>query len=150
MAPLFLLLSVFFLPPLSLAQDPVHIQLIRRYANQARSIDYVAEAERIRDRYGYSRISNETKKRATAAIPIINQVCPHIPHHCRSKLTTRNNRTETRVTLASFQSVLRRFFFIELLHINIICGDADLSSLSWWKREWRHNPNLGYDLDHLF
>lgn len=76
MAPLSLLcLSVFLLTPLSLAQDPVHIPLVRRSSIGARSFDYVSEAERLRDRYGYTRPSNETTKRATAAIPIINQVC---------------------------------------------------------------------------
>jgi len=74
MAPLSLLcLSVFLLTPLSLAQ--IHIPLVRRSSIGARSFDYVSEAERLRDRYGYTRLSNETTRRATAAIPIINQVC---------------------------------------------------------------------------
>jgi hypothetical protein len=75
MAPFSLLcLSVFLLTPLSLAQGPIHIPLVRRSSIGARSFDYVSEAERLRDRYGYTR-SNETTKRATGAIPIINQVC---------------------------------------------------------------------------
>ena len=78
MFPLSLLsLPLFLLSWLSLAQDPIHVQLHRRNKLPARSINYAAEAERLRYRYGYS--SNATLssrgKRATAPIPMINQVC---------------------------------------------------------------------------
>jgi hypothetical protein len=78
---LFCLLSLpfFLLPWLSLAQDPFHIQLKRRNKAQARSIDYVQEAERLRFRYGFAKPSNATFsiRAATVGIPITNQVCCH-------------------------------------------------------------------------
>lgn len=86
-------LPLFLLPWLSLAQDPIHVQLHRRNKLPARSINYAAEAERLRLRYGFSKPSNATLsgrgKRATAAIPIINQVCRRRPdERCRCNSLT--------------------------------------------------------------
>lgn len=69
-----LCLPLFLLPPLSLAQGPIHLELVRRNNLEGRSIDYAKEAERLRDRYGYGTTISSRGKRAVVPIPMTNQV----------------------------------------------------------------------------
>jgi len=54
--------------------EPFHIPLVRK-SPSGTEFNYGAAADALRDKYGYSRPS-ATKRQNTAAIPVINQVCP--------------------------------------------------------------------------
>jgi len=92
MVPLSLIsLPFFLLPWLTLAEDPIHIELQRRSSPQRRGFDYGKEAERVRNRYGYGATPSGRRRRATSSIPIINQVCGRYDaHECVSQITWQN------------------------------------------------------------
>ena len=68
-------LSLAALSCLSFAgAEPFHIPLVRK--NVPHSIDHYAyAADALRGKYGFTH-SSHSKRQNTAAIPIVNQVCP--------------------------------------------------------------------------
>lgn len=109
MAPLSLLcLPLFLFSSLSLAQGPIHLELVRRNNLEGRSIDYAKEAERLRDRYGYpnSNTVSGRGKRAVSPIPMTNQVSCHRQHSFAFRSTLK--RIVTRATLHPSQLARRK------------------------------------------
>jgi len=100
MIPLSLIsLPFFLLPWLTLAEDPIHIELQRRNSPQRRGIDYGKEAERVRHRYGYGSPSGR-RRRATGSIPVINQVCGRFDgRECASQISCQNGDSSYLATI---------------------------------------------------
>jgi len=55
--------------------EPFHIPLVRKSA-PGTEYNYGAAADALRHKYGYPDRSSASKRQNTAAIPVINQVCP--------------------------------------------------------------------------
>ena len=106
MIPLYLSLAA--LSSLSFAgAEPFHIPLAKRRAFPTID-DYVKAADELRIKYGHGHPST-SKRQNTAAIPIINQVCPcfaPIPPHITSTIIY---RTATPVTWLPLKSEHRAF-----------------------------------------
>lgn len=71
-----LTLSLVALSCLSFAgAEPVHVSLTRKRAPMTVD-DYGVAADSLRSKYGFGPGSTPSKRQSTAAVPIINQVCP--------------------------------------------------------------------------
>ena len=70
--------------------EPVHVSLTRKRTPMTMD-DYGVAADSLRSKYGFSPGSTPSKRQNTAAIPIINQVCPGT-----ALVISPNNRSQNR------------------------------------------------------
>ena len=108
-----LLLSLAALSCLSFAgAEAFHVPLVRKRDYISTVEDWGVAADALRNKYGFPS-SSPSKRQNTAAIPVINQVCPSLPHKSPPTLTT-IRRTVTPVTWVLSRSGHRVFNTLQL------------------------------------